>query len=161
MSPERRQSVLVLIGFVAIAVAAELIASWLTAQSVGGWYTTIRKPSWTPPGWVFGPVWTVLYLSIGVSAGLVWLTGPSKGRRTALIWWSVQLLLNVIWSGLFFTMQNPALAFVEIVLLGLAIIATIVAFMRVRRAAGLLLVPYLLWVLFATALNFSIYRLNA
>jgi benzodiazapine receptor len=138
---------------------AGLGAAW-TNLSVGDWYATLAKPSWNPPNWVFGPVWTALYVGMAVAAWLVWKR-QGRDRRVPLFVFGVQLVLNAVWSGLFFGMRNPGFAFAEIVLLWLAILATIVAFRQVSTLAALLLAPYLAWVSFAAALNWSIWRLNS
>ncbi len=123
----------------------------------GGWYATLPKPAWTPPGWVFGPVWTLLYILIAVAAWLVWRArGSLRAAAPPLAAWAAQLLLNGLWSLLFFGLQLVVPAFVEILLLWLAILATVIAFWRVRPLAGALLLPYLAWVAFAAALNGAI-----
>jgi len=132
-----------------------------TASSVTTWYPTIAKPAWTPPAWVFGPVWTALYAMMAVAAWLVWRkAGWSRGGR-ALGIFVTQLALNAAWSILFFGMRSPLLGLIDIALLWIAIVLTIVAFARISKVALALLVPYLLWVSFAAALNFAIWRLNA
>lgn len=154
-------------GVIGLAVAificfgAAGLGSLFTTPSTGGWYLTLRKPAWTPPNWVFGPVWSLLYLSMAAAAWLVWRKSGMSGARLALVLFAVQLLFNVSWSAIFFSAHMPGLAFAEIVLLWLMILATIVSFWPVSRTAGWLLVPYLLWVAFAAALNYSIWRLNA
>lgn len=126
----------------------------------GDWYEALSKPSWTPPGWLFGPVWTLLYLAIGVSGYLAFGASEGRARATAFGVYGAQLLLNALWSWLFFGLQRPGLAFVDIAaLLGL-IVANVALFLPLSRAAGLLLVPYALWVGFASALNFAIWRMN-
>lgn len=139
---------------------AALGAAW-TSQSVDTWYTTLQKPSWNPPNWLFGPVWTTLYISMAVAAWLVWRSADLRQTRMPLLLFGLQLLLNVIWSGLFFALRSPGWAFVDIIVLWLAILATVVAFARVSTWAGVLLLPYLAWVSFATVLNGTIWRLNA
>ena len=131
----------------------------MTTPSLRPWYAGLRKPRWAPPNWLFGPAWTFLYLSMAVAAWMVW----NKAGLTSLpmLVFLVQLFLNVIWSGLFFALRSPGLAFVDIVLLWCAILATIIEFLSVVPAASWLLVPYLIWVGFAAALNYSIWRLNA
>jgi benzodiazapine receptor len=125
------------------------------------WYATIRKPAFTPPGWVFGPVWTTLYLLMGVAAALVWQKGlGSRAVRVALALFLVQLALNALWSPVFFGLHEIGWALFVLVLLWAALVATEYSFLRVSRPAGLLLVPYLLWVSFAMALNASIWGLN-
>jgi translocator protein len=122
------------------------------------WYAALAKPSWSPPSWVFAPVWTTLYLMMGVAAWLVWRT---QGGGTALVLWGVQLALNAAWTPLFFGLHRPDLAFAEIVTLWLFLLATVVACWRASATAGLLLIPYLAWVSFAAALNLAIWRLNS
>jgi tryptophan-rich sensory protein len=120
----------------------------------------MQKPAWNPPNWIFGPVWTALYTMMAVAAWFVWKRGGFAARHIALSLFLLQLLINALWTPLFFGLRNPALAFVDIVLLWLALLATVVAFWKVRPLAGALLVPYLAWVTFASALNFAICRLN-
>ena len=151
---------LVLALFLSICLAtAGLGAAW-TNLSVGDWYAAIRKPSWNPPNWVFGPVWTALYIGMAVAAWLVWRKNGLADAWLPLLLFGVQLFLNAVWSALFFGMRSPGIAFADIVLLWIAILATIVAFGRVSSLAATLLVPYLAWVSFATALNWSIWRMN-
>lgn len=128
--------------------------------SPGGWYQEIAKPAWTPPGWVFGPVWTVLYAMMGVAAWLVWKRHGFRGARLALTLFGIQLLLNAAWSWLFFGLRRPDLALVDILLLWGVILATARAFHPLHRTAALLLVPYLVWVGFAAVLNAAIWQLN-
>jgi benzodiazapine receptor len=149
-----------LIVFMGTCVLVGISASLVTATSVREWYPHIQKPSWTPPDAAFGPVWTVLYLLMGVSAWLVWRSSAGPARRRALLIFAIQLALNGLWSLLFFGLRNPGWAAVEIVLLWGAIVATIVVFARVSRIAAGLLVPYLLWVSFAAALNLAVWNLN-
>ena len=148
-----------LVGFLAVTSLVALLGSMATATSVQTWYQALSKPSWNPPAWLFGPVWTVLYLAMAVAAWLVWLHHGS-GRREALLLFAVQLILNAAWSWLFFYGRAPGAALVDIVLLWIAIAATIAAFARVRTDAAWLMVPYLAWVTFATALNAAIVHLN-
>jgi benzodiazapine receptor len=146
------------------------LAGWMllcfTAASMGAffmpgeWYAALHKPSWNPPGWIFGPAWTALYTMMAVAAWLVWRRGGWGEQRGPLLIFLTQLALNALWTPLFFGLHRPALAFAEIVLLWLAIAATLAAFRPVSRAAALLLVPYLAWVSFAAALNFALWRLN-
>lgn len=130
----------------------------MTANSVQTWYPTLNKPSWNPPNWLFAPVWTALYIMMAVSVWLVWREGQFTGVPAALF--ALQLLLNVAWSWLFFARHRPDLAFGEIVLLWLAILATSLSFRPVSSTAFALLIPYLLWVTFASYLNWTIWRLN-
>lgn len=126
----------------------------------GPWYDELAKPSWNPPSWVFGPVWTALYVLMGVAAWLVW-DRHGRSARGALTLFVVQLLFNAAWSAIFFGLQSPGLAFAEILVLWALIVATTVAFWRLRAVAGGLMLPYLAWVSFAAVLNFTIWRLNA
>lgn len=143
--------------FVLVCFAAAGVGSAFTARSLDPWHAELRKPSWNPPNWLFGPVWTLLYLSMAVAAWLVWMKG---GSACALALFAAQLALNVGWSGLFFGLRSPGAAMVEIVVLWVAIVLTASAFWRVTPVAGWLMVPYLGWVTFASALNFAIWRLN-
>ncbi len=149
-----------LIGFIAVCFAAAGLGAAATSQSVGGWYRTLTKPDWNPPDWIFGPVWTALYLMMAIAAWLVWRRDGWTASRVQMIWFGIQLALNVLWSFLFFGMQRPGLAFAEILALWLAITATVWAFGNKSRIAALLLCPYLAWTSFAVILNFAIWRLN-
>jgi translocator protein len=126
----------------------------------GEWYAQLAKPTWNPPSWVFGPVWTVLYILMGVAAWLVWDRWRGDAR-TALALFVVQLAFNAGWSAMFFGLQAPGLAFGWILVLWALIVATTIAFWRLRTVAGVLLLPYLAWVTFAAVLNFTIWRMNA
>ena len=136
---------------------APAAGAWTTSPD---WYSTLAKPSWSPPAWVFGPVWTVLYALMAVSAWLVWREGGWARQRRPLMLYLVQLILNAAWTPLFFGLRQPGLAFAEIVLLWLAILITLLAFMRARPLAAWLFAPYLAWVSFAAVLNFTLWRLN-
>jgi translocator protein len=125
-----------------------------------GWYAEVAKPGWNPPSWVFGPVWTALYMMMALAAWLVWRRGGWKAQRGPLTLYLVQLTLNALWTPLFFGLHRPDLAFFEIVILAVAIYGTVMVFWRVKRVAALLLVPYALWTTFAAVLNFTIWRLN-
>ena len=127
----------------------------------GEWFAALKKPSWNPPGWVFGPVWTALYAMMAAAAWLVWQRGGWKEQRKPLLIFLAQLALNAVWTPLFFGLHQPGVAFAEIVLLWLAIVATLVAFRPVNRTAAWLLVPYLAWVSFAAVLNGTLWSLNA
>ncbi|MFZ5982645.1 MAG: TspO/MBR family protein [Patescibacteria group bacterium] len=135
------------------------LGSLFTASSVGEWYQTIEKSPLNPPGWVFGPVWTTLFLLMGYALYLVW-TSEGEKRKQAFGIFAVQIILNVLWSVLFFGMRSPGLALLEIVVLWVAILLNILAFSRVNKISGYLLWPYLLWVSFAIYLNYSIWSLN-
>lgn len=148
---------LALAGFIGICLLVGALGGLATAKSVVEWYPTLNKPSWTPPSWVFGPVWTLLYIMMGIAAWLVWRKGDAKG---ALILFFGQLLFNLAWSVLFFGARSPVLGLVDIAFLWLAVAATIFAFALKSRPAAFLLVPYLAWVSFASALNLAIVMLN-
>jgi benzodiazapine receptor len=152
------QQILALIGWLGLCFAAAGTAVFVTT---GGWYDGLHKPSWNPPAWIFGPAWTLLYIMMAVAVWLVWREGGWKVQRRALSLFLLQWLLNALWTPLFFGIHRPGLAFAEILLLWFALLATLISFWRVRKAAGVLLLPYLLWVSFATALNFAILRLNS
>ena len=146
--------------FVTLCFSAAGIGGAITSSSVGTWYQTLLKPRWTPPDWVFGPVWTALYFMMAISAWLLWRRSDWVANRAALGWFGIQLTLNVCWSALFFGMLSPGLAVFEVVLLWISIAVTAVLFGRRSVAAGILLVPYLLWTSFAAVLNFAIWRMN-
>lgn len=126
----------------------------------GPFYTQLARPDWAPPSFVFGPVWTVLYALMGIAAWLVWRDAGFRAAKTALTLFLVQLALNALWSWLFFVWHRGGLAFADILLLWALIIGTLIAFWRIRPLAGALLVPYLMWVSFASALNYSVWQLN-
>ena len=146
---------------VAICVLGGYLGSFFTATSAGSWYAAIKKPALNPPSWIFAPVWTILYIMIGASASLIWNKGLGNNDvRMALTVFVLQLALNFAWSPAFFGMKSPLMGLVIIILMWCAILATIMLFYRVSQPAAYLLVPYLLWVSFATYLNASIYFLN-
>ncbi|RJP25008.1 MAG: tryptophan-rich sensory protein [Candidatus Omnitrophota bacterium] len=149
-----------LIFFLGICIVMQAVASMLTFVSVNEWYQTLEKPSWTPPGWVFGPVWTFLYSSMGTAAWLIWEQRKCVNIQPALILFGIQLFLNGLWSGIFFAWQNIEAALCEIVVLWIAILWTMICFWNVRRLAGVLFLPYLIWVSYAALLTFAIWRLN-
>jgi benzodiazapine receptor len=138
------------------------LSSTVTRDSVDTWYTTINKPSFNPPDWVFAPVWSTLYVMMGVAAGLVWgrIEIQRETVRKGLTFFWIQLGLNALWSYLFFGLHNPLLALIEIVILWLMIYETFVQFNKVYKLSAYLLLPYLAWVTFATVLNASIWWLN-
>ena len=121
---------------------------------------TINKPEWNPPSWVFGPVWTLLYSLMGIAAYLVWQQRDVPGAKFALSVYAFQLVLNTLWSILFFGLKNPGIAFAEILLLLISIVVTAVLFWRITPWAGALMIPYIAWVSFATYLNYTIWQLN-
>ena len=149
-----------LVLFVLVCLGAGGLGATVTTPEIDGWYRTVVKPEWNPPDWVFGPVWTTLFVLMGISAWLVWKPAGFKEAATALSLFAVQLILNVAWSWIFFGMHQIGWAVVEIVILWLAILATTVAFFRRSKAAVWLLMPYLGWVTFASVLNFAIWQLN-
>ncbi len=143
-----------------VSYLAAFVGSLFTATSVKDWYPALQKPWFTPPAWLFGPVWAVLFTLIGISAYLVWREDSKKGMKAAMAAFDVQLGLNVIWSMLFFGLRSPLLAMADIAALWLAIIITILLFWKISKAAAALLVPYILWVSLAAALNYGILALN-
>ena len=144
--------------FLGASLSAGVIGGLLTGSSVKTWFPELIKPAWNPPAALFGPVWTVLYILIGISAWKVWLTGHFWGVPATIF--AVQLALNIGWSWLFFGQRRPDFALMEIVFLWLSILTMLIVFYRVDRTSGWLLLPYLLWVSFASVLNFSIWTLN-
>jgi benzodiazapine receptor len=146
--------------FVGACFGAAGVGQMLSGGEPGAWYRGLRKPALTPPGWAFGPVWTALYVCMGVAAWWVWRRRGFGGARAALTAFAVQLVLNAAWTGLFFGLQRPDVAFGEIVALWVAIVVTTALFFRASAPAGWLMVPYLLWVSFASYLNFGFWRLN-
>jgi tryptophan-rich sensory protein len=156
----RYGTVIALAACIGASFAAAAIGSLFTAPAIPGWYAALAKPSWTPPSWLFGPVWSLLYLAMGVAAWLVWRRAGFQAAAVPLSLFAIQLLLNALWSVLFFGLQNPGAALLEIVLLWGAILATTIAFSRHSAPAGWLMLPYLAWVAFAVALNASIWHLN-
>jgi tryptophan-rich sensory protein len=156
-SPPARHSRLALAGWLVLCFAASITGVFV---STNGWYAALHKPSWNPPAWIFGPTWTLLYVLMAIAAWLVWREGGWKKQRLPLGLFLLQWLLNALWTPLFFGLHHSGLAFAEILLLWLVLAATLWSFLQVRKAAGVLLVPYLAWVTFAAALNFTIWRLN-
>jgi benzodiazapine receptor len=150
-----------LIAAILVCQITGFIGSFFTIPSIPTWYASIQKPAFTPPNWVFAPVWTTLFLLMGISLYLIWEKGlERKELKFAVSVFVIQLALNVIWSVLFFGLQSPFLAFVEIVFLWIAILVNIIVFYRISKLAGGLLVPYILWVSVAAYLNYSVWILN-
>jgi len=148
---------------VATCLVVGYFSSLVTQESVNTWFPTIKKPVFNPPNWLFAPVWTTLYVMMGIAGGLVWheIDSPRKEEvKKAMLFFAIQLGLNALWSYLFFGLKNPLLALIEIVLLWLMIYETYIKFSKINKFSGYLFVPYLLWVSFATVLNASIWWLN-
>ena len=154
------ESLAVVVGFLLVSFVAGAIGSVFTRRAIPEWYVTLRKPTWTPPNWVFGPVWSTLYLMMGLAAWLVWRKVGWAEATTALALFGAQLALNALWSVLFFGMRSPGAAFVEMVVLWVMIVVTMVVFWAIRPVAGALLLPYLMWVTFAARLNWAVWRMN-
>ena len=136
------------------------ISGFATMESIGGWYSTLNKPSFNPPNYLFAPVWTALYILMGISSYLIVRDHPQQMKGTAGSVYFVQLALNFAWSFLFFSFHQVGFALIDIIVLWFCILTMILAFYRINKTAGLLQIPYLLWVSFATVLNASIYSLN-
>lgn len=153
------QQVAGLLGWLLAAFATAAIGA-VASVSAGSFYAELTRPPWAPPGWLFGPVWSALYTLMGISAWLVWRHHGITRVRGALLLFTVQLAANALWSWLFFAWQLGALAFAEVVLLCCLILATVIAFWRINILAAALLMPYLAWVCFASALTFSIWQRN-
>lgn len=146
---------------IAICLLVGFLSGISTSDSISGWYSTLEKPSFNPPNWIFGPVWTFLYILMGIALGKVWSSDSSgKEKNKAIFVFGSQLAVNAIWSIFFFGMQNPLLAFIDIIILIVLIVYTIKLFKPINRMASWLLYPYLVWVSFATILNLSIILLN-
>lgn len=155
--PSAGRSLAALAGWLLLTYSASATAAFV---STGGWYAGLAKPAWNPPSWVFGPVWTVLYALMAIAAWRVWRYGGWAKQKVALSLFVVQWALNALWTPLFFGLHRPDWALAEILVLLLAILATVRASWRVDRIAGALLIPYAAWVAFATVLNWTIWRLN-
>lgn len=147
--------------FLAVCLLTAQFGSMLTRPAIGGWYASLAKPAWTPPNWLFAPVWTTLYVLMAIAAWLIWKDNGIRGASLALALFAVQLALNIGWSALFFRWHQPGAAFAEILLLWVVVLLTIVAFWKLSPTAGLLLVPYLGWLGFAACLNYAIFRMNS
>jgi tryptophan-rich sensory protein len=158
---------LVLLAFIIACQLAGIAGSVFTTPAIGSWYVTLEKPWFTPPNWLFAPVWTTLYTLMGIALYLVYRKGFVKGKfnfskiRLPVSIFAVQLALNVLWSMLFFGLRSPLYGLIGIIPLWIAIAATIVSFYRVSKPAGLILIPYIAWVSIATALNYYVWILNA
>lgn len=150
----RSRSLLVLIGFIVVTFIAPLFGA---ISPPGDWYSSLNKPSWNPPGWLFGPVWTLLYLMMATAAWLVW---KKCGLGMALGFYGIQLVLNAAWTPIFFGAHQLGWALMDIIAMWMAILVTMVAFFRVSKVAGGLMVPYFGWVSFAMVLNYVLWRMN-
>ena len=151
-------NLLVLLVFLVFTLAVGFVAGQVTAPNIASWYAHLAKPSFNPPNWVFAPVWTALYVLIAVAAWRYWRVAGWRSKGLAL--WLIQLALNFAWSFIFFGAHNPGAALADLVVLWLAIAATLTVFWRTDRPAGVLLIPYLAWVSFAGLLNFWVWQLN-
>lgn len=165
MNKKKREEPLISIIALLFFIGICFFTAWLGAQvspgiAPGEWYESINKPDWNPPAWIFGPVWTLLYTMMAISAWVVWKRSGFMRAKAAFILFFTQLLLNGLWSQIFFGQQEIGWAFAEIVALWIAIILTIFCFFRHSKVAGWLLIPYLLWVTFAGLLNYTIWVLN-
>lgn len=149
-----------LIIFILITFSVACVSGLFTASSISDWYITLEKPSFNPPGWVFGPVWTVLYISIACSGWLIWMKKDEKEIKTVMILFFIQLFLNGLWSPLFFGLKKPLWAFIEICFLWIFIGIYTITAKNISIVSFILFIPYWLWVTFASILNFWIYWLN-
>ncbi len=155
----KSRDVLGLVGWLALCFAAAAVGGRASISSAV-FYQQLVRPDWAPPAWLFGPVWTVLYIIMAIAAWLVWRGSGFRAARTALILFIAQLVLNALWTWIFFVWKMGAPAFIEILVLWLLILCTTIAFWRIKPLAGALLVPYLAWVTFASFLTLSVWRLN-
>ncbi len=150
-----------LIAAILICEFVGLLGSVFTLSSITTWYATLHKPSFSPPNWLFGPVWTLLYALMGISAYLIWEKGiKENGVKPALKLFSLQLILNFMWTILFFGLKSPLLGLISISILWIAILATILKFSKLSKNAATLMIPYILWVSFAAILNLAVLMLN-
>jgi tryptophan-rich sensory protein len=152
--------ILKLVASVMLCQVAGFLGSLFTTPAIPTWYQTLNKPFFTPPNWIFGPVWISLFVLMGISLFLVWRKSDHPQFKPALLFFSVQFILNILWSAAFFGLKSPLLGLMDIILLWVAILLTILNFFKVSKVAGMLLIPYLLWVSFATLLNFFLWVLN-
>jgi tryptophan-rich sensory protein len=156
----RKNGAIALAAFLGLAYLVAAVSSIFTVSSIPTWYAALAKPSFNPPNQLFGPVWTLLYTLMAIAAWLVWRRPDSSLRRAGLLWFGMQLGLNFLWSFVFFWAHQIGLALMEIALLWVGILATMLIFFRLGKAAGWMFAPYLAWVSFAAVLNFAIWRLN-
>ena len=158
-SLSKQKQILGLVGWLVVSFAASAVGAMATIQAKS-FYSRLAQPPWAPPPGIFGPVWTVLYALMGIAAWLVWRSGGFRPNRKALTVFLLQLAFNALWSWLFFAWHRGAWALADVLVLWILIVAALVSFWRVRPVAGALLIPYLLWVSFASALNYSVWQLN-
>jgi tryptophan-rich sensory protein len=157
----RLREVPMLIGSILIPLVIGYIGAIVTLPQISTWYSSLSKPWWSPPNWLFGPIWTTLYLLMGIALFLVWREGlHRRDVRFAILIFGVQLVINLLWSVVFFSFHALFGSFILVMLLWLAILANIIAFLIISKWAGLLLVPYIVWVSIASYLNYSVYLLN-
>ncbi len=159
-SEMKRSDILKLASSILLCQGAGFLGSFFTTPAIPNWYVTLRKPSFTPPDWIFGPVWVTLYFLMGISLFLVWQKANHPRQKKAIFFFSVQLILNVLWSAAFFGLRSPFLGLIDIFLLWIAILLTIQVFFKISKLVGGLLIPYFFWVSFAVLLNFFLWVLN-
>ena len=143
-----------------VCQVAGFIGSAVTTPAISDWYASLEKPVFNPPNWIFAPVWIFLFLLMGVTLYILWQKLPKSEAKTALVFFAIQLVLNILWSVLFFGLKLPLVALMEIIILWLFILLTMIRSARVSKATAYLLLPYILWVSFAGVLNFFLWRLN-
>jgi len=161
MAKNAKKYILKLVVSIVACLAAGAIGSIFSRSAIPTWYATLEKPAFNPPNWVFAPVWTVLYILMGIAAFLVWCKGlENRQVRIALIVFLIQLILNTLWSVIFFGLESPLYGLIVISFLWVAILVTVIKFFKISRVASVLMWPYLLWVTFAVVLNSSIWLLN-
>ena len=159
MLPSRQRQLLGLVAWILVSFTAAAIGAFASITAAS-FYGHLARPNWAPPSWLFAPVWSVLYVLMGLAAWLVWRSHGFKAARTALVLFISQLAANALWTWLFFAWRLGAAAFAEILILWILIVVTIALFLRLNTLAGVLMIPYLAWVTFACALTFSVWRLN-
>lgn len=156
----KKSDIIKLVISISIPLALGAVAGRVTAQAVPEWFASLNRPSFSPPNWIFGPVWTVLYILLGISLFLIWKQIPSKQRNNALLIFSLQMFLNFIWSFVFFYFHQIGLALIVIIGLWISIIFMLISFYKIKPLSAYLNIPYLLWVTFASVLNAGYYFLN-
>ncbi len=160
MTRFNEKQILTFLGFLLITFCAAFVGNFFTTSNISNWYIFLDKPFFSPPNWLFGPVWTILYFLMTFSAFLVWREKENSKRKIALIFYFIQLVLNSIWSIIFFGLKNLGLAFFEMLALWFFIFLTIIYFFRIKKFSGYLLLPYIFWVSFALILNLTIWLIN-